>query len=109
MFLVLALTQMLGVGTTALIAHATGRKDRDAARLVFNQSQVLSLVVGVVFLVVMMALRDWLTRAAQSADPETARLAARLPDLVHPGDGAAVRDGGDGRRRCAAPATSSPG
>ena len=26
MFLVLALTQMLGVGTTALIAHATGRR-----------------------------------------------------------------------------------
>ena len=47
MFLVLALTQMLGVGTTALIAHATGRKDRDEARLIFNQSQVLSLVVGV--------------------------------------------------------------
>src|SRR5512132_2816604 len=57
MFLVLALTQMLGVGTTALIAHATGRKDRDDARLVFNQSQVLSFAVGLLFLVVMMALR----------------------------------------------------
>ena len=57
MFLVLALTQMLAVGTTALIAHATGRKDRDDARLIFNQSQVLSLAVGLVFFVVMMALR----------------------------------------------------
>ena len=75
MFLVLALTQMLGVGTTALIAHATGRKDRDGARLIFNQSQVLSLVVGVAFFVVMMALRDRFARV-QSADPETARLAA---------------------------------
>jgi MATE family, multidrug efflux pump len=74
MFFVLALTQMLGVGTTALIAHATGRKDRDAARLVFNQSQVLSLVVGVMLFVVMMALRVRFARA-QSADPETARLA----------------------------------
>ena len=74
MFLVLALTQMLGVGTTALIAHATGRKDRDQARLIFNQSQVLSLVVGLVFFVVMMALRGRFARA-QSADPETARLA----------------------------------
>jgi putative MATE family efflux protein len=73
-FYVLALTQMLGVGTTALIAQATGRKDRDEARLVFNQSQVLSLVVGLVFFVVMMALRGRFTRA-QSADPETARLA----------------------------------
>src|SRR3954452_23503230 len=57
MFLVLALTQMLGVGTTALVAHATGRKDRDDASLVFNQSQVLSFVVGLAFLAVMMALR----------------------------------------------------
>src|SRR5262245_63366586 len=54
MFYVLALTQMLGVGTTALIAHATGRKDQAAARFVFNQSQVLSLAVGLVFFVVMM-------------------------------------------------------
>src|SRR4029079_2458464 len=58
MFLVLALTQMLGVGTTALIAHATGRKDREAARLVFNQSQFLSLAVGVTIFVVLMAFRD---------------------------------------------------
>jgi putative MATE family efflux protein len=74
MFLVLALTQMLGVGTTALIAHATGRKDRGTARLIFNQSQLLSLAVGAVFLVVMMALRTGFARG-QSADPETARLA----------------------------------
>ena len=32
-FLVLAVTQMLGVGTTTLISHAAGRKDRDRARL----------------------------------------------------------------------------
>src|ERR1044071_6608569 len=74
MFFVLALTQMLGVGTTALIAHATGRKDRDAARFVFNQSQVLALVVGAVFFVAMTALRGRFARV-QSADPETARLA----------------------------------
>ena len=28
MFVVMALTQMVGVGTVALIAHAVGRKDR---------------------------------------------------------------------------------
>lgn len=55
MFLVLALTQMLAVGTTALVAHATGRKDRDEASLVFNQSQVLSFAVGVAFLLVIPA------------------------------------------------------
>ncbi len=35
--IVLALTQMLGVGTTTLIAHAAGRKDQPRAELVFNQ------------------------------------------------------------------------
>src|SRR5215831_862059 len=74
MFGVLALTQTLGVGTTALIAHATGRKDQGAARFIFNQSQVLSLAVGLVFFVGLMALREGFARA-QSADPETARLA----------------------------------
>jgi putative MATE family efflux protein len=74
MFFVLALTQMLGVGTTALIAHATGRKDPDAARFIFNQSQGMSLAVGLVFLVVMMSLRGRFANA-QAADPETARLA----------------------------------
>src|ERR1044071_1709991 len=73
-FLVLALTQMLGVGTTALVAHAAGRKDRGEARLFFNQSQVLALVVGGAFFVLMMAARGRFARA-QSADPETARLA----------------------------------
>jgi putative MATE family efflux protein len=74
MFLVLALTQMLGVGTTALVAHATGRKDHDEARLVFNQSQVLSLAVGALFFIVMLSLRASFARG-QSADPETERLA----------------------------------
>jgi len=63
------------MATTALIAHATGRKDRDAARLVFNQSQVLALAVGLVFFVVAMALRGRFAQG-QAADPETARLAS---------------------------------
>jgi putative MATE family efflux protein len=74
-FLVLGATQTLAVGTTALIAHATGRRDRDSARLLFNQSHGLSLLVGAVFLVVMMALRHGYART-MSAAPETARLAA---------------------------------
>src|SRR3954452_2123347 len=45
-FIVLALTQMLGVGTTTVVSHATGRKDREEATLMFNQSQVLSIVTG---------------------------------------------------------------
>src|SRR5215212_9292491 len=54
-FVVLAATQMLSVGTTTLIAHASGQRDRDRAILIFNQSQVLSLVIGVLFLAAMMA------------------------------------------------------
>ena len=46
MFVVLAASQMLGVGTTTLVSHAAGRKDREQALLVFNQAQVLAIVVG---------------------------------------------------------------
>jgi putative MATE family efflux protein len=73
-FLVLAATQTLAVGTTSLIAHAVGRRDPEGARLVFNQSQLLSLLVGALFLVVMMALRGGYARGL-AADAETARLA----------------------------------
>ena len=75
MFVVLAATQMLGVGTTALVAHATGRRDRDRALLVFNQSQSLSLVVGAIFLIVAMALRTTYAERL-SADAATSALAA---------------------------------
>src|SRR3989440_8985946 len=44
--IVLALTQMLGVGTTALIAQAAGRKDQPHAELVFNQSCMMSILVA---------------------------------------------------------------
>lgn len=40
-FIVLAVTQMLSVGTTTLISHAAGRKDQPRANFVFNQSIVL--------------------------------------------------------------------
>lgn len=72
-FVVLGLTQILGVGTTAVISHAVGRKDHAAARLLFNQSQVLALVSGAAFLLIALALRTRYS-AAMSADAETARL-----------------------------------
>lgn len=50
-FIVLALTQALGVGTTALISQALGRKDRDRAELMFNQALLLSVLVGGAFFV----------------------------------------------------------
>jgi putative MATE family efflux protein len=74
MFIVLGLTQMLAVGTTTLVSHAAGRRDRDRALLVFNQAQVLSVLIGAAFLVVMMSLRAAYARGL-SADAKTAELA----------------------------------
>lgn len=74
-FIVLAVTQMLGVGTTTLVSHAVGRKEQERALLVFNQSQVLAMVVGALFLVVAMAARLPYARAL-SADAETTALTA---------------------------------
>jgi MATE family, multidrug efflux pump len=75
MFIVLAVTQMLGVGTTTLVSHAVGRKDREHAMLVFNQALVLSVLIGAVFFCVAVLVRPAYARAL-SADPTTSRLAA---------------------------------
>lgn len=73
-WIVLGLTQMLGVGTTAVVSHAAGRKNHAEAQLLFNQSQVLAMVTGVVFLIVgMLATPGYAT--AMSADAQTAKLA----------------------------------
>jgi putative MATE family efflux protein len=46
----MALTQMVGVGTVALMSHAAGRKDRDEATAIFNQSMSLSLLSCIVIM-----------------------------------------------------------
>jgi putative MATE family efflux protein len=74
MFLVLAATQMLGVGATTLVSHAAGRKDRERANAVFNQAQGLSTFSGLVFLVLGLAGRGPFA-GFMSADGETTRLA----------------------------------
>ncbi|MDQ6886002.1 MAG: MATE family efflux transporter [Gemmatimonadota bacterium] len=74
-FLVLALTQMLGVGTTTVVSHAAGRKDHAQALLVFNQAQLLAMVTGVLLLIVGLAVRMRYA-AAMGADAHTAALAA---------------------------------
>jgi putative MATE family efflux protein len=74
-FIVLGLTQMLGVGTTTVVSHAVGRKDQPQALLLFNQSQVLAMVTGALFLLVGLAVRTGYSNA-MSADPKTAELAA---------------------------------
>jgi putative MATE family efflux protein len=74
MMLVMALTQMLGVGTTAVISQAAGRKDQASAEVAFNQSIVLAMVVAVVFGVCSFPLRAQYSQSL-SADAPTAALA----------------------------------
>lgn len=75
MFMVLALTQMLSVGTTTVVSHAMGRRDPAAARLAFNQSLSLGALLGAVFLSLAMVLRVRYA-TGQSAGADTAALAA---------------------------------
>lgn len=74
MMVVMAITQTLGVGTTALIAQSAGRKDQAHAEHAFNQSLLMSLIVAVVFGGIAFALRDFYC-ASLSADAITATLA----------------------------------
>src|SRR5947209_10534123 len=71
---VLALTQMLGVGTTTLISQAAGRKDQTQAELVFNQSFVMSILIALALGVFGFLLRN-LYCEALSADAAMATLA----------------------------------
>jgi putative MATE family efflux protein len=72
-FIVIAITQVLGVGATTLVSHASGRKDQDRAIFLFNQSQVLSMVAGLLFLAVAMSLRH--QYAANQSATEGMRIA----------------------------------
>jgi putative MATE family efflux protein len=74
-FVVLAISQMLGVGATTLVSHAAGQKNQPRALLIFNQSQLLSVIVGAIFLVIAMALRHPYA-AKLAADSTTTELAA---------------------------------
>jgi putative MATE family efflux protein len=74
--IVLALTQMLGVGTTTLISHAAGQKDQARAELVFNQSFVMSILVALTLGVFGFLLMDVYSNSL-SADAITATLAKK--------------------------------
>src|SRR5687767_5097735 len=74
MFLVLAATQMLGVGATTLVSHAAGQRDQARANVVFNQAQFLSIVAGIVFLIVALSQSGAYARL-MSADEATTRQA----------------------------------
>jgi len=78
-FMVLAITQMLSVGVTTLVSPATGQKDHDRALFVFQQSQVLSVVVGVVFLILGMMVRIRSRQGTRGTPASPAMSCRQLP------------------------------
>ena len=83
-FLVMAITQILGVGTMALIAQASGRKDRGDANLIFNQSLVLAALCAAITLVGGYALGGLYVRTL-GADAETVMAGTAYLYWVLPG------------------------
>jgi MATE family, multidrug efflux pump len=102
-FVVLALTQALGVGATSLISQALGRKKREQAELVFNQALALSTLTGLCFGLVAFATRAAYcgrlaadaTTAALGVDYLTWFVPALVLQFVLAALGAALRGMGD--------------
>ena len=95
-FIVLAATQMLGVGITTLVSHAAGRRDRPRATLVFNQGQVLSCSWAFFSSSSPWRFACRMPRAQRGL--RDGRIGSGLSALVHSRDGAAVRPGRHGSR-----------
>jgi putative MATE family efflux protein len=70
-FIIFGLTNVVGVGTVALIAHAVGRKDQSEANVLFNQSLLLSAVCGVITVFGIFTLSEGYMRSV-AADDATA-------------------------------------
>ena len=66
MFMIMALTQILGVSAVAMISQAVGRKDREHANLVFNQSLMVAALFALVTLVGGYAAADAYMRGVAS-------------------------------------------
>jgi Na+-driven multidrug efflux pump len=73
-FIVLAVSQALGVGTTSLISQAVGRKDHAEAQHLFGQSQLLAITVALLFAVSSFSLESAYV-GALAPDARTAALA----------------------------------
>lgn len=86
MYIVMALTQTLGVGTAALVSQAVGRKDPTDANLVFNQSLVLAAICLAATLIGGYALTEGYMRSigadAATADEGISYLYWFLPGLA---------------------------
>jgi Na+-driven multidrug efflux pump len=85
-FVILALTQMLGAGTVALVSQAAGRKDQAQANFVFNQSVLLSAILGLLMLawgfLAGAAYVRWVAADATAARAGTAYLYWYTPGLA---------------------------
>ena len=85
-FLLMALTQVLGVGSMALISHAVGRKDQAESNLIFNQSLLLALLCTLLTVVLgVFGARAYLSKVASDAAVVAAGLSylyAYLPGLA---------------------------
>lgn len=83
-FIVLALTQILNVGTMVLISHAAGRKDQADANLVFNQSVLLATSCAAITLIGGYSLTN-VYIGSIAADAETAAAGATYLRYYLPG------------------------
>src|SRR5688572_13196571 len=85
-FIVLGITQMLAVGTTTLISHAAGRRQREEAQQVLTQSLLFAVFIGALFLMVVTALREIyvssLSPDAVSAAAATSYLSWFIPAMA---------------------------
>lgn len=86
MLVTLALTQVMTIGTTTLVAHAWGRKDFAGAGRIFNQAQVMATTVGVAFVVIAFLLRERFA-VGLAADAETAQAVRDYLDWFLPSMG----------------------
>jgi putative MATE family efflux protein len=85
-FAVLALTQILNVGTAAMVSHAVGARQHERANLVFNQSLVMSVVLGVFVVVGLYAVARPFMHL-EAADPVVAQAGIDYLMGVAPGLG----------------------
>ncbi len=84
MFLVLALSQVLSVGTIAVVSHAVGAEDRPRANLAFNQAVMLASLLAVVTLLAgYLGMAD-LYIGSIGADEDTVSAGARYLRWVIP-------------------------
>ncbi|MDR0781289.1 MAG: MATE family efflux transporter [Pseudomonadales bacterium] len=84
MFMVMALTQVLGVSTVALMAQAVGRKEQGEANRVFNQSLLIAVFMAALTLLLGHGLADVYMRGI-AADAASSAQGARFLHAFIPG------------------------